>query len=67
MNCKYRIIVEWSDVDKCYIAYIPQVLNLFAHARSINKAVKRLLKQYQEFVVDCAELPEPQKAVKAWT
>ncbi len=35
----YRIIVQWSDVDECYVARLPSLLNIFGHGNTAAEAV----------------------------
>lgn len=39
ISFKYRIDINWSEEDKCYIANIPELPNCMTHGETIEEAV----------------------------
>lgn len=38
----YRILTEWSDEDKAYLARVPAIRNCVAHGESVEDAVREV-------------------------
>jgi len=66
MNCRYTIIIQWSDEDNCYLVYLPEftdVMQPTTHGDTYEEAAKHgqevlgtLIEIYTE---DGKPLPEP--------
>jgi predicted RNase H-like HicB family nuclease len=58
MTLKYRIIIEWSEADKAYIAQVP-ALGCKADGPSPQKAVQEILVVAGMFLESMAEDGDP--------
>jgi len=68
---KYEIVIYWDDLDKIFVAEVPELAGCLAHGKTqidavknINEAVELWLETAQEFG---DEIPEPrQRKLAAW-
>ena len=60
---KYEVIIYWSDVDKVFIAEIPELKGCMAHGDTQNEALKEVNLLAKEWLVMAREkgwqIPEP--------
>lgn len=50
MNRHYRKIVEWSDVDQCFIGRCPELMSGGIHGDDEMKVYRELCEAIEEFV-----------------
>ena len=60
---KYRIVIQYSDEDECYVASVPDLRGCMAHGATPEQAMKEILVA-QELWIETAiedgqQLPEP--------
>ncbi len=62
---KYEIIIYWDDLDKIFVAEVPELVTCSAHGKTqidavknINESVELWLETAQEFG---DEIPEPRQ------
>lgn len=39
MQTKYKIIIQWSDIDNCYIAHVPELAGCMADGKTLAELV----------------------------
>jgi antitoxin HicB len=73
MNSHYKIIIQWSDEDKCYVVSLPEWGEFcHTHGDTYEEAIKNAQEVLEMLIESSLEngetLPEPQtirKSVKA--
>ena len=40
MNCKYEVIIYWSNDDSAFVAEVPELAGCIAHGDTHSKALK---------------------------
>lgn len=53
MNSKYRTIHYYSDVDKCYLAYVPELIGCVADGQTAREAVDNVIVIADEWIETC--------------
>lgn len=60
---KYEIIIFWSEVDKAFIAEIPELKGCIAHGESQEEALRQVNIVAQEWLklagIEGWDIPEP--------
>ncbi len=60
---KYEIIIFWSEVDKAFVAEIPELKGCIAHGDTQSEALKKVNKVAKEWMLIAKEkgwyIPEP--------
>jgi len=64
MSIKYEVIIYWSEIDKAFIAEVPELPGCAAYGPSYQKALKSVERVIKEWIETAKELgrpiPEPQ-------
>jgi len=58
-NCKYEIIIYWSDEDRAYIAEVPELPGCAADGKTYRQALANVEVIIQEWIETAKQLKRP--------
>jgi len=58
-NCKYEIIIYWSDEDRAYIAEVPELPGCAADGKTYRQALANVEVIIQEWIEIAKKLKRP--------
>jgi predicted RNase H-like HicB family nuclease len=56
---KYEIIIYWSEIDKAFIAEVPELAGCAADGKSYSQALKNVERVIREWIETATELGRP--------
>lgn len=56
---KYEIIIYWDDIDRCYIADVPELPGCKAHGNSYDEALLQIKEAITLWVDTAVEFGDP--------
>jgi len=59
MSIKYEVIIYWSEIDKAFIAEVPELSGCAADGPTYQKALKSVERVIKEWIETAKELGRP--------
>jgi predicted RNase H-like HicB family nuclease len=56
---KYEIIIYWDDIDKIYVAEIPELSGCMAHGKTHELALKNVKEAKELWIATAKEFGDP--------
>lgn len=64
MQIKYKIIIQWSDTDNCYVANIPELPGCMADGKTLAEVTNNIQTVHDEWIETAKQLgrdiPQPE-------